>query len=218
MEKQISVMIADDHPLFLDGLCLALKKLKKQNIELVGEAPDGKILLEKIGHLQPDIVLTDIRMPCLDGIMVCKLIREKYPKVKVIALSMFNERNIIIEMLSAGAKGYLLKNTTKDELLTAILSVYNGGIYYCPETSAHLVSEVADHEIHKNAVREKLTAREIEIIDLICKGYHNKEIASILKLSKRTIENYREKIMEKLELRSSIELVVYAISNGIYKD
>jgi DNA-binding NarL/FixJ family response regulator len=175
--------------------------------------------VETAGKFQPDIVITDIKMPQMDGIEACKIIKKRFPEIKVIALSMFNEDNLIIDMLEAGAKGYLLKNTKTPELLLAAKEVFEGRAYYCAETSARLAKMIAEskyipYHYHHNQYFSK---KEKEIMRLICQQYTNKEIASNMNLSIRTIESYREKIQEKTESRNSIGIVIYAIRHNIFQ-
>src|SRR5215213_2604658 len=125
----IRVVLADDHEIFRDGFRVMLKK--QDSVELIGEAGNGEELLEQVQELQPDIVITDIKMPKLDGINATKILAKKYPHIGVIALSMFDEENLIIDMLEAGAKGYLLKNAHKNEIIAAVESVFKNQIYYC---------------------------------------------------------------------------------------
>src|SRR5438067_1857059 len=136
MKYNIRLVIADDHEIFRDGLALMLSKHK--DIDLVGQAENGKELLELIEATHPDVIMTDIKMPQMDGIEATRLLLRKYPDLKVIALSMFDEENLIVEMLEAGAKGYLLKNADKQEILDAIENVYEDKVFYCRHTSARL--------------------------------------------------------------------------------
>ncbi len=129
----IRIVIADDHEIFRDGFRIMLKK--QTDIELVGEAADGNELIEIVEAMKPDIVLTDIKMPILSGIEAARIIKKKYPTMRIIALSMFDDDNLIIDMLESGAKGYLLKNTSKSEIVDAINMVYNDQFYYCRSTS-----------------------------------------------------------------------------------
>src|SRR5258707_9100401 len=138
MKKNISLVIADDHEIFLDGLALMINK--QENMTLVGQAFNGRELIQLVTEKNPDIVLTDIKMPFLDGIGACRLLLQQNPQLRIIALSMFDEEDLIVEMLEAGAKGYLLKNADKREILEAILTVNDGNIFYCKHTSTRLAS------------------------------------------------------------------------------
>ena len=142
MKKNICLVIADDHEIFMDGLALMLNK--QENMTVVGQAANGRELVQLVAEKKPDIVLTDIKMPYLDGIGACRLMLQQAPQLKIIALSMFEEEDLIVEMLEAGAKGYLLKNADKREILDAILTVNEGNIFYCKHTSARLASHSGD--------------------------------------------------------------------------
>jgi len=217
MYSPIRIAIADDHEIFREGFKLLLKN--QQELELVGEAENGKELLEVIARHQPDVVITDIKMPVMDGIEVCKSIKKKFPDMKVIALSMFNDDNLIVDMLEAGARGYLLKNTNKAELLQAVKAVYGGSTYYCMATSGKLAKMIAESKFnpYRNHPAQKFTNREIEVIKLICEQHTNKEIAKTLNLSIRTVESHREKIQEKADAKNSIGIAIYAIKHNLFE-
>jgi two-component system response regulator NreC len=215
--RPIRIVIADDHEIFRDGFKLLLTN--QPELELVGEAENGKELLEVIEKEQPDIAIIDIKMPVLDGIEACKVIKKKYSHVKVIALSMFNDDNLIVDMLEAGARGYLLKNTNKMELLNAARAVHEGSTYYCSATSAKLTKMIAESKYNpfKHQPTQKFTNREIDIMKLICQQYTNKEIGIQLGLSARTVESHREKIQEKTGSKNTVGVVIYAIKQKIFE-
>ena len=217
MKYTIRLIIADDHEIFRDGLALMLSRQK--DIVLLGQAANGKELIELTGQHQPDVIITDIKMPVMDGIQASKLILKNQPDVKIIALSMFDEETLIVDMLEAGAKGYLLKNAHKDEIIAAVEAVYNDQTYYCNHTSRKLTKMIADSSFNPNRrpVKPELSEKEINVMRLVCQEFSNKEIASQLKLSVRTIEGYREKIQEKINARNTAGIVVYAIKNRIYQ-
>jgi DNA-binding NarL/FixJ family response regulator len=176
-------------------------------------------LVEIVERLEPDIAITDIKMPVMDGIEACRAIREQFPDTRVIALSMFNEDNLIVDMLEAGAKGYLLKNTKKPEVLQAVEDVFEGKTYYCHETSERLIRLIAENKYipYRHHPHQHFSDKEKEIMMLICRQFTNKEIAKALNLSPRTIEGYREKIQEKTESRNSVGIAVYAIRHNIFQ-
>lgn len=213
----IRIVLADDHEIFRDGFNIMLKK--QANIKLVGEAANGAELIEVAGKLIPDVILTDIKMPRIDGIEATKIIAKKYPEISIIALSMFDDDNLIIDMLEAGAKGYLLKSAHKNEIIEAIKAVYNQETYYCKSTSGKLAQLIAQSRFNpfNPNQRKEFSQKEIEIIKLICQEASNKEIASRLFLSVRTIEGYREKIQDRIKAKNTAGIVIYAIKNGIYK-
>src|SRR5687767_5179345 len=218
MKHEISLVIADDHEIFRDGLALMLSKQK--HITLLGQAEDGKELIELVKANHPDIVLADIKMPRMDGIEATKLLTAQYPGVRIIALSMYDEENLIIEMLEAGAKGYLLKNADKQEILDAIEQVYDDHVFYCRHTSAKLASLIVNSNFNPYRKKEVVvfTEREKEIIRLICLQFTAQEIGDKLFISKRTVEGYRTKILEKMGVKNTAGVVVYALKHDMIKE
>jgi DNA-binding NarL/FixJ family response regulator len=212
----IKVVLADDHEIFRDGLRLMLQK--HPEIELLAEAEDGRELIEHIKKLNPDLVITDIKMPRMDGVAATRHIVEHYPNIGIIALSMFDEDDLIIDMLEAGARGYLLKNADKNETLDAIKSVYAGQAYYCRQTSGKLAQMVARSKFnpYRHQVKPVFTDREKEMIKYICEGLTNKEIAAKVFLSVRTVEGLRMKMLEKMDAHNTAGIIIYAIKNNLY--
>ena len=213
----IRIVLADDHEIFRDGFGIMMKK--QNHIKLVGEAADGIELIEVTERLLPDVIITDIKMPRLDGIEATKIITERFPAINVISFSMFDDDNLIIDMLEAGAKGYLLKSAHKNEIIEAVKAVYKHETYYCKSTSAKLMQMIAQSRFnpYKQNKKPEFNPKEIEVIRLICQEASNKEIANKLFLSVRTIEGYREKIQERIKAKNSAGIVIYAIKTGIYK-
>ena len=213
----IKLIIADDHEIFRDGFKLMLSKFPE--IMLVGEAANGRELLELTEKLNPDVILTDIKMPVMDGIEATKKIAALYPDKGVIGLSMYDDDELIIEMLEAGAKGYLIKNAGKDQIIEAIKTVYNDEPYYCRTTSNKLTQMIAKSRFnpYKKTEKAEFSEREKEIIACICDEMTNKEIGDKLFISVRTVEGHRLKILEKMNVKNTVGLVVYAIKNGIVK-
>lgn len=217
MYVPIRIIIADDHEIFRDGFKVMLKK--QTEVEIVAEAAHGKELLQLVDTHQPDVVITDIKMPQMDGVEATKAIKERHPHIEVIALSMFDEENLVVDMLEAGAKGYLLKNTNKSEVVQAVKAVYRQEMFYCNNTSNKLAQMIAKSRFnpYKKSGKPNFNDKELEIIKLICQELSNKEIASQLDLSTRTIEGYRERILEKIDAKNTAGIVIYAIKNNIYK-
>ncbi len=213
----IRILLADDHEIFRDGFQVMLKK--QENIKLIGDAANGRELVDMVMQLQPDVVITDIKMPELDGVAATRIITGKYPGIQVIGLTMFDDDNLIIDMLEAGAKGYLLKSAHKKEIIDAIQTVYNKEVYYCKNTSANLMRLIAQsrYNPYKQEPKPVFTEKELEVIRMICQQASNKEIAAHLNLSIRTIEGYRDRIQERINARNMVGIVVYAIREGIYK-
>lgn len=213
----IRILLADDHEIFRDGFRAMIRK--QPDVVIAGEAGDGEELVRIATELDPDVVVTDIKMPRMDGIAATRQLLSVRPGLGIIALSMFDEEQQIVEMLEAGAKGYLLKNAHKKEIVAAIKSVYGNIPYYCEETSARLATMIGKSQ-HRGAAAHptaEFSEKEIEVMQCICKEMMNKEIAAALHLSVRTIEGYRERIQEKTGARNAAGIVIYAIRHGIYQ-
>jgi DNA-binding NarL/FixJ family response regulator len=213
----IRILLADDHEIFRDGFRVMMKK--QTDFELIGEASNGQELLHAITQLQPDVVVTDIKMPIMDGIEATKQIYKNFPQVGVIALSMFDEENLIVDMIEAGAKGYLLKNAQKEEIFDAIKTVYQNRTYFCNHTSPKLAKLLGKARFNPTTqtVKASFNERESEIIKMICQEMSNKEMAEQLNLSSRTIESHREKILFKMGVKNTAGIVIYAIRHHIFK-
>ena len=213
----IRIVLADDHEIFRDGFKAMIKK--QPSVALIGEASNGEELVKITRELKPDVVVTDIKMPKMDGLQATKILSAEFPEIGIVALSMIDEENLIIDIMEAGAKGYLLKNAHKNEIIEAIKSVNEDHIYYCNGTSAKLTRMIAKSDkipFKKKYAKPDLSQKEIEVIHLICQEKTNKEIADELHLSIRTIEGYRDRIFEKIGAKNSAGVVIYAIRNKIY--
>jgi two-component system, NarL family, response regulator NreC len=212
----IRVLLADDHEIFREGFDTLLKK--QPGIELAGEATNGIELVRLAESLKPDVVLTDIQMPGMDGIAATRLLQERVPHIPVIALTMFDDDHLIVEMLEAGARGYLLKNSPKAEVFQAIHAAHRQETYYCHQTSRKLARMIADSRMRtpRPAPGVDFSEREKEVIRLVCRQFSSKEIAAQLNLSVRTIEGHREKIQEKMKARNTAGIVIFAIRSGIF--
>jgi DNA-binding NarL/FixJ family response regulator len=214
----IRLVIADDHEIFRDGLALMLSRQK--NMTLAGQASDGTELLASVRETMPDVVLADIKMPNMDGIEATKVLLKEFPDLRIIALSMFSEENLIVEMLEAGAKGYLLKNADKQEILDAIASVMENRVYYCRDTSATLAGMIIKSNFNPYRKREivEFSDREMEIIKLICRQFTAQEMGESLFLSRRTVEGYRTRILEKMNVKNTAGVVIYALKNKLISE
>ncbi len=215
--KQIRVIIADDHDIYRDGLQLLLSK--DPSILVVGEAENGKRLLELVPQVQPDIIVTDLRMPILDGVAAITLITRDYPAVKTIALSTFDSEHLIVEALEAGALGYIIKNAQKGEITDAIQTVAAGHPYYCKSTSVRLVKMISNSHFNPYKIKEGhlFSDKDKEIIKLICEEKSNKEIGEVMFMSTRTIEGIRSRILEKMNVKTAAGIAIYAIKNALYR-
>ncbi len=212
----VNLVIADDHEIFRDGLKLMLSR--SDDIKVIGEASDGRELIEIVDALQPDVVITDIKMPYMDGIEATREIHKKHPSMGIIGLSMFDEEDLIMEMLEAGANGYLVKNAEKEEVIEAINAAAWGEHYYCRQTNNKLADMIAKSKFNPYSHKPKVefNDRETDIIRLICQEMTNKEIATKMFMSVRTVEGYRLRIQERMDVKNSIGLVIYAIQHGIF--
>ncbi len=216
-KKQIRVVIADDHDIYRDGLQLLLKKDREINV--VGEAENGHALLELVARHDPHVVITDLRMPVMDGVNAISEINKKHPAVRSIALSTFDSEHLIVDALEAGAVGYIIKNAQKGEIMEAIKTVFDGHPYYCKSTSVRLVKMISDSPFNPYKIKEsqQFTDKEKEIIKLICEEKSNKEIGEALFMSSRTVEGLRSKILEKMNVKSAAGIAIYAIKNGLFR-
>lgn len=217
-KPRITLLIADDHEIFRDGLSLMLSK--QEDIQLIAQAENGKELVELTEKHQPDVILTDIKMPQMDGIEATRILIQKFPGLKIIALSMFDEESLIVEMLESGAKGYLLKNADKHEILEAITSVHEEKTFYCRGTSARLALMIVKSKFNPYKKRQPVVFndREKEIIKLICQQFTAHEIGEKLFLSKRTVEGYRIRILEKMNVKNTAGIVVFALKHNFIKE
>lgn len=213
MDK-IKVFIVDDHLIFKKGLTAQLKEF--HFVELIGVAENGQEFLEKIESHFPDIVFMDIKMPVMDGIEATKIAVQKYPKIKIIALSMFGDEEYLQQMLDAGAKGFLLKNIEKDALEKAINAVMEGNNYFSDELLTIITSKFVNKLPSKSTIEViKISDREKEVLQLICQGYTNVEIGNKLCISPRTVDGHRANLLDKIGAKNSIGLVTYAIKNKL---
>ena len=213
MTNKIKIFIVDDHNLFREGLKFLLSN--NDLISDIFEAENGKDLLENVLDVKPDIILMDIEMPIMNGIEATKGTLKIYPKSKVIALSMHSNENFYSEMIDAGAKGFLLKNSKFEDVQNAIIEVNEGKNYFSPEILEAIIKNLNKKKYKKT--NTDLTEREIEVLYNICKGLSNQEIADFLNISKRTVDKHRENILLKTQSKNTAGLVIYAIKNEIFE-
>ncbi len=210
----VKVLLADDHKIVRDGLRTLLEK--HPEIEVVGEAEDGRETVQLVRELSPEVVIMDIAMPDLNGIEATRQIIAEHPNVKVIALSMHSDRRFISEMLKAGASAYLLKDCAFEELEGAIRTVGKNKVYLSPAIAGVVIENyIRNAPKPESSVFSLLSDREREVLQLMAEGKTTKEIASHLHVSIKTIETHRTNIMTKLDIHSIAELTKYAIREGL---
>ena len=205
MKKEIKIIVADDHEIFRKGLVTTINRLK--NVKTIAESSNGEDLLKLLDkHKDTDIVFMDIEMPGINGIETTKQALKKNPDLKVIALSMFAEDKYVQNMLDAGAKGYLIKSITKEGLEKAISLISQGKNYFSDELWTFFTKKMAPKEEN-----EKFTKRELEVLELICGGLSNDEVAEELFISERTVIGHKSKLIAKTGCRNTVQLVSYAL-------
>lgn len=217
MAHLIKVAIADDHKIFRSGVINTL--IPYENINVVFEAEDGEHLLQHLEQQMPDVILMDRKMPNMDGIAATIKVREKYPQVKIIILTMYEDDNFIVHLIEHGANAYLLKNAEPEEIYEAICTTHDKGFYFNENVNLALLKKV----LHKNKQQIKptlsneiqLNEREVEVLRMICNERTTQEISEEIYLSPRTVEGIRQKLLEKINVKNSVGLVLYAFRNGI---
>ncbi|WP_291910653.1 response regulator transcription factor [Chitinophaga sp. CB10] len=217
MTHHIKVAIADDHKIFRSGVINTL--IPYENISVIFEADDGQHLLDIMEKQQPDVILMDLKMPNMDGIEATVKVKAKYPDVKVIILTMYEDDNFIVHLVENGANAYLLKNAEPEEIYEAICTTYDKGFYFNENVNLALLKKV----LHKTKQHVKptlknevqLNDRELEVLKLICNEQTTQEISEKIFLSPRTVEGIRQKLLEKLNVKNSVGIVLYAFRNGL---
>ncbi|MFL1673550.1 response regulator transcription factor [Paenibacillus dendritiformis] len=217
----MKVMIADDQEIVREGLKMILSLYEE--VSVIGEVPNGKVLLEQLEVMTPDVILMDIRMPVMDGITAAQLVKERHPEVKVIILTTFNEDEYIIQGLKNGVEGYILKDSGSADILNAIKTVYAGSVLLNPKVTERMVEAISSGRDNAMPSRQEaavpdklglLTPREAEVARHILSGSSNKEIAQALFVTEGTVKNYVSRILDKLECRNRTELVLYLSKLG----
>lgn len=211
MESSIKIAIADDHTLLRQGVC---EILSKYGFDIIIEAKSGTELIQKLEQaaVLPDICIMDINMPGLNGYLTLEQLKKKWPEIKTLALTMFDNEFSIIKMLSIGANGYLLKDSSPRELQQALMSIYEDDFYHSELVTSRLYKSIRSRNVYK---LPKITAKEMEFLSLCCSDLTYKEMAEKMHLSPRTVEGYGETLCEKLNVKSRSGLVMYALRIGI---
>ena len=211
MEK-IKILVVDDHALMRDGIGALLGL--HDDIEIVGEASEGKEAIKKARELAPDVIIMDIAMPGMDGLEATRRIGKKIPKMKVLVLTQHDNREYILSAIKAGAAGYVPKRALGSELIAAIRTVYQGDSFLYPSAAAALIEDYLQQAKGEEPY-DRLTAREREILKLIAEGHTSREIADMLFISLKTVLGHRAKTMEKLDIHNRTELIKYAMRKGL---
>lgn len=211
--KKIRILLADDHAIVRAGLRLLLES--QPDMEVVGEAADGRETIWRVRELRPDVVVMDITMPDLNGLEATRRIKEENPHAQILALTMHEDERYFFQMVHAGASGYVVKGAPPTDLLAAIRSVHQGQAYLYPSLAKKLLEEYLSRAKEEKEAYDDLTDREREVLRLIAEGRTSKEIAEHLYLSVHTVERHRQNIMGKLRLHNRAELIKYAIRKGL---
>lgn len=212
MTDHIKVMMADDHQMFIDGIKALLNG--QDRFMVVAEFTKGKEALKFLEQKEIDIIITDLSMPEMSGVELVKNVKENYLEIKILVLSMHNNRETISEILMSEAEGYILKNTGKKELLTALEKINNGGTFYSNEVMS-LMFEKIKQEKKQEIALEQLTPREFEILTLITEELSSEEIGEKLFISRRTVETHRKNILAKTKVKTIVGLIKFAFEYGL---
>ncbi len=212
MEKKIKVFVVDDHELFRNGVIMVLNRI--ENTVVVGEAADGEEFLAKLNSIKPDIVFMDIKMPKMNGIDATIEALKRYPELKIIALTMFGEEDYLQRMINAGGYGFLLKNSSIEEIERAVNLVNQGKNCYSDELLGYFTKKYIKR-VGPDDDEVRLTRRELEVLDLVSKGLSNQEIADKLFISRRTVDGHKANLIQKTGSKNIVDLLVYAIKKGL---
>jgi DNA-binding NarL/FixJ family response regulator len=211
----INILIAEDHLILRDGIKALLKD--HTEIKVVAEASNGKEVLNLLKELEVDLLILDINMPEMDGIQTAEFVKENHKSIKVLILSMLEHEKYVVQSFEAGAMGYILKTTGKDELVNAIKMVANGDTYISHKVSANILKNMNYSLRTEDKTDVDLSPRELEILNLIAEGFTNTEIADKIFTSKRTVETHRKNLIDKTGTKNTAALIKFAIINGILK-
>ena len=217
--KKIKVLIADDHQVVREGLSAVLRT--KEDVQVVGEVGNGQEAVEKAKELKPNVILMDISMPVMDGVEATRIIRNEHPEIGVVVLTMHEEEEFIFDVVKAGATGYLLKDSDSSQIVKAIRSISQGESLIHPSVATKILAEFSQLSGGKGKraakAKQELTAREIGILQQVAEGKTNKEIASDLNLSEKTIKNHVRNIFHKLHVYDRTQAAFHALRKGLIK-
>jgi NarL family two-component system response regulator LiaR len=212
MSEKIKILITDDHPVVRKGLSALLAT--KQNIEVVGEASNGKEAIERARELEPDVILMDLVMPEMDGVEAISHILKDNSEAKILVMTSFATDEKVFPAIKSGALGYLLKDSSPEELIQAIHQVYQGEPSLHPKIARKVLMEISNPTVSKTS-EDPLTARELEVLKSIAKGMSNQEIGSVLSISETTVRTHVSRILNKLHLASRTQAALYALKEGL---
>jgi len=213
MSALIRVLLVDDHPLVIDGIQARLED--EGGIDVVGRASNGQEAVEAARQLQPDVILMDISMPVMNGLEATRVLQTQMPDTRVLILSMHDNREYMVQLIQSGAKGYILKDVSAAEMVSAVETVYKGGTYFSASASQTLFSQFDVPGATPSPVASALTQRESTVLKLLAEGRNNKEIAKVLGISVRTVETHRQNIKSKLDIHTAAGLTRYAIEHDL---
>ena len=213
MKEENRIVIAEDHTSLREGLRALLSS--EAELRVVGEAKDGREAIQRVEQLEPDLILMDLSMPKMNGVEAIREIKNRIPETRVLALTVHKAEEFVLEVLQAGADGYVLKDASSEELVMAIRSVLGGQRYLSPAVSQLVIDGYLAGRKTYESPWDKLTKREREILKLIAEGHKNKEIADFLCISVKTVEKHRANLMKKLDLHSAAALTAYAMERGL---
>ncbi len=213
--SKIKIAIADDYKIYRDGLKVGLSA--DDNLEIIAEADNGEDLMKVLETNAPDVILMDLKMPIMDGMEATKQVRKKYPSIKVLVITMYEDDKFIIHLMENGANGYLLKNAEPDEIIKSIYAVYENGYYFNDVVNKALLKKLVLKNNLKPSFNQNidLTEREQEVLKMICDEKTAAEIAKEIFLSPRSVEGIRQRLIEKIGVRNTAGLVMFAVKNGI---
>ncbi|WHY67274.1 response regulator transcription factor [Neobacillus sp. SuZ13] len=209
----IRILIVDDHHVVRRGLVFFLRTQK--DLEIIGEAANGREAIEQAQLLKPDIILMDLIMPEMDGIQATKIIKEKLPEIKIMMLTSFSDQDHVIPALEAGASGFQLKDIQPDELVTSIKKIISGENQLHPKATSHLLANLSNKSKQAKNLLEELTKRELDVLKEIAKGKSNKEIAAALFITEKTVKTHVSNLLSKLELADRTQAALYAVKNQL---
>ena len=210
MDKKMKVIIVEDHAIFREGLKRVIDEM--EDVELVGEAENGAIFIEMLKKVTPDIVLMDIQMPVMDGLEATEKALKLYPSLKILVISMLGDEEFVYSMVEKGVSGFILKTSGIQDLERAVKKIADGQQYYSEEIMGILVKKVRSVDYVEKIT---FTEKELEVLRMLCKGFSNNDIADKLFMSVRTVEGYRNKLLQKTGSSNVINLVIYALKNKL---